>query len=443
VLQADLRADATLVVAIGALRVEWGVMARGQWVPDSASALSIAPVGADATLAGVCAALERVQVETGAARLRAVVADKWLAVASVPWSAALQEAERADAFARGQLLQAGHELQAVDTLRLDDAAFAQPRLAVAYPALLLDALRALAARSRARLASVLPTSVAGWALAARGRAALAVLDQGQVVLAQGAWRLADVTLREGGVAELQGLWQRTRLRDPRLAAVTELAVLDLAPTPESPAQAVAGLTPIELPLQARAMSRALQLAGLAAAQRLAIDAVPPEAPVTWLRRAVAAAVLLVAGGLSLQAWQAVQRVNGLQQQLDAAQVRSAPAAPAALSRDEQARVPAVNAAIREMNLPVSALLQALQPPRDIRVAVLGVDVLGATPGGNAGAGAGIKITGEARTGAEMARYVAFVSSRKPFTGAYLTHHEIDETTPERPYRFTLEAAWND
>jgi hypothetical protein len=150
-------------------------------------------------------------------------------------------------------------------------------------------------------------------------------------------------------------------------------------------------------------------------------------------------VLLVAGGLSLLAWQAVQRVNGLQQQLEAVQLRSAPAAPAALSRDEQARVPAVNAAIREMNLPVSALLQALQPPRDIRVAVLGVDVLGASPG----ATTGIKITGEARTGAEMARYVAFVSSRKPFTGAYLTRHEIDDTTPERPYRFTVEAAWND
>lgn len=433
------RSTATLVVAIGALRVEWGVVARGQWVPDSVSALSIAPLGADATLAGVCAALERVQIETGAARLRAVVADKWLAVASVPWSAALQDTGRADAFARGQLQQAGHELQPADTVRLDDAAFAQPRLAVAYPAPLLDALRALAARSRAGLASVLPTSVAGWAVASRGRAALAVLDQGQVMLAQGARRLADVTQREGGVAELQGLWQRMRLRDPRLAAVTELGVLDLAPTPESPAQAVPGLTAIELPLQARAMSRALQLAGLAATQRLAVDAVPPEAPATPLRWAAAAAVLLVAGGLSLQAWQAVRRVNGLQQQLEAVQLRSAPAAPAALSRDEQARVPAVNAAIREMNLPVSALLQALQPPRDIRVAVLGVDVLGASPG----ATTGIKITGEARTGAEMARYVAFVSSRKPFTGAYLTRHEIDDTTPERPYRFTVEAAWND
>ena len=433
------QADATLVVAIGALRIEWGVMARGQWVPDSVSALSIAPVGADATLAGVCTALERVLVATGAARLRALVADKWLAVASVPWSAALQDAGRADAFARGQLLQAGHELQAADTLRLDDAAFAQPRLAVAYPALLLDALRALAGRSRASLVSVLPTSVAGWAVAPRGRGARAVLGPGQGVVAHGPRRRADVPRRAGGVAEVQGLWQRMRLRDPRLAAVTELAVLDLAPTPESPAQAVAGLTPLELPLQARAMSRALQLAGLAAGQRLAIDAVPPEAPATRLRWIAVAAVLLVAGGLSLQAWQAVQRVNGLQQQLDAAQVRSAPPAPAALSRDEQARVPAVNAAIREMNLPVSALLQALQPPRDIRVAVLGVDVLGATPG----ASAGIKITGEARTGAEMARYVAFVSSRKPFTGAYLTRHEIDDTTPERPYRFTLEAAWND
>jgi len=433
---------ATLVIAIGALRVEWGLQADGRWLGDSLSALSVAPLGSEATLSAACAALERVQSDPAPRRIHAVVADKWLALASLPWSGALRQPAAAEAFARGQLMQAGHEVQAGDLLRLDDAGFAQPRLAVAYPAPLMDALQALAARCGAGLASVLPMSAAAWAVAPHAAGVLAVLDQGQVLLAQGAGRLVEVTRREGGVAELQALWQRMQLRDPRLAGQVGpggLPVLDLAPTPESPAQAIPGLEPVELPQPVRSMSRALQLAGLATARRLALDAVAAETAAPRWRWALAAAVLLAAGGLSAQAWQAWQRSQGLAQQLAEARERSLPPPPAPLARSEQVRVPAVNAAIRELNLPVAALLQALQPPRDIRIAVLGVDVVGAAPGANTA----LKISGEALTGAEMARYVAFVASRKPFTGAYLTRHEIDESTPERPFRFTVEATWND
>ena len=54
----------------------------------------------------------------------------------------------------------------------------------------------------------------------------------------------------------------------------------------------------------------------------------------------------------------------------------------------------------------------------------------------------VKVQAEARTGAEMANYVAFLAERKPFGRAYLVQHEIDETSQERPYRFTVEALWS-
>lgn len=77
---------------------------------------------------------------------------------------------------------------------------------------------------------------------------------------------------------------------------------------------------------------------------------------------------------------------------------------------------------------------------DLRVAVLSLTT---TPATSSSQASRVKIVAEARTGADMARYVAFLAERKPFTGAYLSEHEIDENAPERPYRFTLEAEWTD
>ena len=102
----------------------------------------------------------------------------------------------------------------------------------------------------------------------------------------------------------------------------------------------------------------------------------------------------------------------------------------------------MSTAIRELNLPISAILHALQPPQDIRVAVLGLETTNASSGA-AGQPTSVKIMAEARTGADMARYVAFVAERKPFIAAYLTQHEINTSVPEQPYRFTVEALWNE
>src|SRR5204863_302376 len=63
--------------------------------------------------------------------------------------------------ARSHLAATGFDVQAHD-LRRDDAGFGQPALAVAYPAALLQALRAWAGELGAELESVLPASVLAW-----------------------------------------------------------------------------------------------------------------------------------------------------------------------------------------------------------------------------------------------------------------------------------------
>ncbi|MGK5033620.1 hypothetical protein, partial [Janthinobacterium sp. MDT1-19] len=118
----------------------------------------------------------------------------------------------------------------------------------------------------------------------------------------------------------------------------------------------------------------------------------------------------------------------------------APARPPGWSGEEATRVRAVNAAIAALNVPLAAILRALAPPRDLRIALLSVQ----TGAGAAQAGAGsVNIVAEAPSSAEMARYVAFVAESRPFVTAYLVRHEVDETTAERPFRFMVEARWSE
>ncbi len=241
---------------------------------------------------------------------------------------------------------------------------------------------------------------------------------------------------EGPVQDqARSLWQRQSLREPHLAAVkaVQWLNLDAAGAQSAPGAPFASL---DLPVQGK-VGAALRLA--AHPQRSALDAVqrPPS-----LRQALPIALAaLLAGAALVHAWQSAQEHRALASQLEApSAVIAAPARTANWTAQEKVRVGAVNTAIRQLNLPFAAILRALEPPRDLRVAVLSVTTAPATSRGQASR---VKIVAQARTGAEMARYVAFLGERKPFTGAHLSEHEIDETAAERPYRFTLEASWND
>lgn len=434
----------TLVLALGAHRIHGAVLGRAGWRDDSAFEVEIETAGAQQRDLGVlAAALRAIPAQSGVARLRVLIADSWLACASFPWSAALQHSAHAERTARTHLALAGFEIDAGATLRLDDAPFGAPRLALAYPAPLLTALAQAAQASGARLDSVLALSVAAWPLA--GRHALALQDDGLVVLARGrAGHMDDITVRtvaQVSPRSLQEAWQRQCLRDPQLAALAAVPWLDL--TGDAPASAAppAPFVPVALPQGGVAPS--LRLAA-ASTRRNPLDAVADAPVVAWQRLAVLACAALLALASVAYAFQSGAELKALQQARQAVPRSAAAVSHAAeWSSAELARVQAVNVAVRELNLPFEAILRALEPPRDLRIAVLSMSTTAGMSGSAGTPGSRVKIVAEARTGAEMARYVAFVAERRPFTGAYLIEHEIDQAAAERPYRFTLEATWND
>lgn len=424
----------TLVVMIGARGIVGAALHGAAWRADSRFEIALE----EANLPSLGAAIGAIPVGEGIARMRVVVADSWLACTGIPWSAALSNGAEAQRMARTRLALAGFELDAHDVLRLDDAPFGAPRLALAYPAPMMAALFSRAAEGGIRLDSVLALSAAAWPLSARaGAGALAILDQGLIVLASGAGCMDELTVRQAPAADvrqLQDAWQRQCLRDPRLAALEQVAWLDLAgATSSEPAPPFAALD-----LPEGDMPPGLRLAG-AAIRRSALDATeaPPLPRGRALLLAAAAALALAGGAYAVHAGVELQALKQARQ----TPARTAPPVRAVdWSTAELARVQAVNVAVRELNLPFEAMLRALEPPKDVRVAVLSMTTAASTSGAQASR---VRIVAETRTGAEMARYVAFVAERRPFTGAYLVAHEIDEAAAERPYRFTLEATWND
>jgi hypothetical protein len=437
------------VLLAGARQVECAVLEHGAkpyWREGSAATHAVAAGGEP--LAALCGALLALPAPSGVRELRVLVADSWLAAVTLPWSDAMRDGRTAAALTRARLTAAGFVAESADTVRIDDAPFGVPRLALAYPAVLMAALEQLAARSGARLASVLPLAAAGWEAARRQPnatqpAVLALTGAGMLAIARaGGQRLQELTVRVDAGAgapqhELQQLWQRQCLRDPQLAALGRPGLLDLAG-----AQPLAGAwaDTIGLPAPQGNAGPGLALAAASGTRRSSLDAIQAGRPLTRLQWAALGGALVLACGALGYGLNAGASAQALQAALDAPRpVRMAPPVPA-WSAAETARVGAVNVAIRELNLPFDALLRALAPAPDLQVAVLSVTT---TAGSSAATGSSVKIVAEARTRADMARYAAFVGERKPFTGAYLAEHELDESSPERPYRFTLEAMWKD
>jgi len=113
--------------------------------------------------------------------------------------------------------------------------------------------------------------------------------------------------------------------------------------------------------------------------------------------------------------------------------------------------------VSELNIPVPRVLRALQPPRDIRVGLLGLELVAGRERGAEPAGAvdvrisrpTLKVHAEALTSTDMTRYVAFLSDRKLLNHAYLVRHEVPESaagqsgSPRATYRFTVEVVWKD
>lgn len=389
--------------------------------------------------------------------LQVLVSDRWIATAALPWSAALTQVDAASIYARSQLTAAGFDTSPTDVVRIEDAPYREIRVAVAYPARLLKALHDAAAQLNAVLASVLPLTLAAAACAmhsAGGRVdALALIYAGTLTFLRGSGgRLlpmgVGLTLAPGSelTAEILRLWQRQRLRDGALAKSGNLHLLDLrddaAATPWHKVAGVEWVTVKGAPTSVAATPM-LRLAQCRRPAADALDAVAQRRPATLPMRVAALALVAMAGAMASQAASVLGQVRE-QQALAVPAKPQAPVKKAAKTRDQLAQVATVNAAIQELNLPISDLLRALQPPRDIRVGLLAVEVAPRKPAESAATEASvIKLSAEAPSGAEMARYVAFLSDRRPFTSAYLVSHEVLESDPAKPYRFIVEASWHD
>jgi hypothetical protein len=391
--------------------------------------------------------------------LTVVVASRWIASTVLPWSAALMQSETALAFARSQLVGAGFDLEAGDTIRIDDEPYRELRTVVAYPAALLALLRDAAARLGLALESVLPLDslVVDGALTESGPdlAALAVVEGGWVSFHAGSGRrltargsASRLAQSQSRAADVARLWQRLRWRDTALARVDTLAVIDLDGGEYASAwSASAGLRLVAPANGDDALVVLRRTALRSSAGRHPLDGAAPRPASQAFGRVGAILAMLALAAAAWASWQAsatFAQLRDLRNEMTAPSTRPPASRNAARSADDLARVAAINAAVMNLNLPFAELLSALQPPRDIRVGLLGIDLLAqGSTAASVNTDTALKLSAEAASGAEMTRYVAFIADRRPFVAAYLVNHEVVAADPARPYRFTVEATWRD
>ncbi len=400
--------------------------------------------------------------------LTVLVAAPWLGRVALPWSDSLLNEATAEAQARAELAARGFVLAVDDRWCIDPAPpLGRPRSVLWLPAPLLPALQGLAQALGARRISVqsLDAVAAGWAADRAGpgrrrpaRVAIVGGDVLRLLPADGTAAAVghELALSPGvdPAADMAGLWQRACLRFPALAAESGVPLLWLDhPAPAAPGPN--GLTWLRWPGDGQvraALDRALLHRAVA---RPTLDAMAALAPAPQRLRQLGA----LAGVVCLLAAAAIAVSAGRRQSgIDAG--RSADAAPlqvrqpAPPTRTELAELRAVNAAVRQINLPWPALLRTLQPPRDIRVTLLGLDLTADAAADGAGAGraapsaaadagpAGLlKLDVEARDGADMTRYLSFLAGRDGVLAAQLLRHEADPARPDAPIRFQIELAW--
>jgi len=92
-----------------------------------------------------------------------------------------------------------------------------------------------------------------------------------------------------------------------------------------------------------------------------------------------------------------------------------------------------NKIIQKLNLPWDDLFVILEEAKGENIALLGVE-----PNAK---DAKVKLTGEAKDFKSMFDYVRALRAQPVLKNVYLLDHKIDDQNPDKPIRFTLEAAW--
>ncbi|WP_256078142.1 hypothetical protein [Massilia sp. YIM B04103] len=160
---------------------------------------------------------------------------------------------------------------------------------------------------------------------------------------------------------------------------------------------------------------------------------------------IAASLVLLLSALNWMVQR--QAMERLERQLaDAAPKRPAQRLPhPARQRELEQQTEAMAAAAHEQNLAAVRLLRHIQAPRDMPVALLGLDLNSQRDAENRKAGissGSVKISAEAESALDMLNYLAYLSEQAMFQSVYLIKHEMVEGSTARPYHFQLELKWS-
>lgn len=391
------------------------------------------------------------QTERADTSLHAVVSNRYVRWQTIPWSDTLLNRKSSEAQYRFQFATVWGEGGAEAAVyAADDAPYGMPRVVMSMEAATVDHLKDTAREHGATLVSLRPMIVAAWDAVSHRIAekeyAFCTVEQDSMTLAviRGDRMQTVITQAWSSdwAASLDLFWRRAVLRDTLLSGIGTLYTLNLTEpmiAATLPKGGVIALLDVPGVVAANENAPPAALILAAGRGRNTLDFIAQPVRFNGWRLSLLAAGVLLASVALGQVWSHHISMDGFQRELAQSNTSVRPHArtrSASERRDLDARILSVNEAIGQLNLPVTALLRAIQPPRDVRVALLGMEVTGR----NAGM---LKISAEARTGQEMATYVAYLAEKKLFETVYLTKHEIAEHDPERPFRFTLEATWRE
>ncbi|WP_255757892.1 hypothetical protein [Massilia sp. erpn] len=160
---------------------------------------------------------------------------------------------------------------------------------------------------------------------------------------------------------------------------------------------------------------------------------------------IAASLVLLLSALNWMVQR--QALEKMERQLaDAAPKRPAQRiAHPARQRELEQQTEAMVAAAYEQNLSAVRLMRHIQPPRDMPVALLGLDLNSQRDAENRKAGlssGSVKISVEAESSPDMLNYLAYLNEQPMFQSVYLIKHEMVEGSTGRPYHFQLEVKWS-
>ncbi len=395
--------------------------------------------------------------------IRVLIADSWLVVTELPLQnkSIRENIRQREIYTK--IVTSGYEIDPADTIRSSTIANGATSLAIVYPSIILNALEQLSKELNASLESLLALSAAAWNInfnnnlesknqANRSNVQI-VIDEGIIIFSRSSTEnfliLGESSVRtnidtnEELYKQIHTNWLRLIMRDNRMKHVRYADLLDLTNSDElKDKKDVFFKHNKRLKQNNTSVPLRLILAAQVSGVNSDFDAISTSFDLKFLQWSIVISFFFVALVLAfnlletnsnIQALSAEMKLQNNQQQIKKNDKT--------LSAEKVVKVNAVNDAIKALNLPLSLILRELEPPRDIKVALLSLET--SLNGSSSINSSKFKIVAEAKNSLDMTNYVAFVSSRKSFSNAYLIQHEINLNLADRPYRFTLEATWKE